>query len=321
MLYTGLGVAIITPFTRGGKRVDYKSSERLIDYIIKGGAKAIIFVGTTGESPTLSTREHKNVISHGIEYVNGRVLAIAGTGSNNTAEALDMTIFSYHEGADAALVVSPYYNKPPQPALERHFRSIADATPLPNMLYDIFARTGVYIDPETRVKILVGSENVAGFKEASGLEHFIKCHDFIEQARTEGVEINGKSYRVKQEVGYWSGDDDVTPDIIAYGGHGAVSVAGNIATVLANEVNEAALKGDSKEVERLLKEGGYEEIVKAVMKTTTNPIPIKAAAHMMGLIDHPTMRAPMYTLSELYPEKQEQLEEVLRKFDLLPAKA
>ena len=311
MPFMGLGVAIITPFTKDGSQVDFESFKRLIDYQIQGRVQAIIAVGTTGESPTLSHKEHREVIQFVVKYVNGRIPVIAGTGSNNTQEAIDLTKFAESAGANAVLVVNPYYNKPPQEGLYRHFRTVADATILPNIVYDIFGRTGVKIEPETRVRMLAGSENIVAFKEASGLEHFVECYGILSQARKEG--------RVKQGIKYFSGDDDITHQLIAEGGHGAISVLGNIDPRGVRELIDAALGRDEKTVELLLGQGGYMEKVEAVMKLSTNPIPIKAAAYAMGLIDNPALRLPLVQLHEVDPKKQRQLEETLRKYDLLRA--
>ena len=186
MPFDGLGVAIITPFSEYGEEVDFDSFKRLIDYQIENGVQAIIAVGTTGESPTLSHIEHKRVIEFVVDHVNSRAPVIAGTGSNNTTEAVDLTKFAESEGADGVLIVSPYYNKPPQEGLYQHFCAVADATTLPDIVYDILGRTGVIIEPETRVRMLESSENIVAFKEASGLEHFIECYGAIERAREEG---------------------------------------------------------------------------------------------------------------------------------------
>lgn len=311
MPFKGLGVAIITPFTGDGSEVDFESFKRLIDYQIRGRVQAIIAVGTTGESPTLSHEEHRRVIECAVEHVNGRIPVIAGTGSNNTAEAVELTKFAEKAGANGVLVVNPYYNKPPQEGLYRHFRTVADATPLPNIVYDILGRTGVKIEPETRVRMLAGSENIVAFKEASGLEHFVGCYEHILQARSAG--------RVKRVIRYFSGDDDITHQLIAKGGHGAISVLGNIDPGGVRELIDAALDRDQRTVELLLGQGGYLEKVKAVMGLSTNPIPVKAAAYAMGLIDNPALRLPLVQLHEVDPNKQQQLEQTLKKYNLLKA--
>ena len=308
MLFRGTGVATITPFTKDGEKVDYASFKSLIDYQISGGVKAIIFVGTTGESPTLDHKEHRKVIDFGVEYVSGRVPVIAGTGSNNTREAVELTKFAEEAGANGVLIVSPYYNKPPQEGLYRHFMEVAASSALPNIVYDIQGRTGVLIEPETRIRMLHGSENIAAFKEASGFDHFAECYAAIEEARKGGM--------VKQEVKYFSGDDDITHKIIEHGGHGAISVLANIDPEAVNELIYAAVRRDKKAVDDLVN-GSYGEKVRAVMQLERNPIPIKAAAHMMGLIDDGSLRLPLVSLGDVSREKEQQLYGVLMKYGLL----
>jgi 4-hydroxy-tetrahydrodipicolinate synthase len=270
--------------------------------------QALIAVGTTGESPTLTPIEHEEVIALTIEYANRRVPVIAGTGSNSTAESILLTGFAERSGADGALVVSPYYNKPPQEGIYRHFCAVADSTQLPIIPYDILGRTGVRIESETRIRMLQHSKNIVGFKEASGIDHFVECRGAIEEQRSLG--------NICQNVSYYSGDDDLTGQMILRGAHGVISVLGNIDPKGCREYLDLALIGNATAVEQLDK-GRFGELAKS-MFLTTNPIPVKWAAHRMGLIEHPNLRLPLVPLEEVENgSKSAQLDAVLEKYHLI----
>ena len=310
--FDGLGVAIITPFTKDGEKVDKASFRGLINFQIENGVQAIIATGTTGESPTLDHIEHKQVIDLALEYAAGRVPVIAGTGSNNTEEAIGLSRHAEKAGANGLLIVSPYYNKPTQDDLSRHFSDVAHSTQLPVIVYDIVGRCGVLINPNTRIEMLQRAENIVGFKEASGFAHFAESYDAIEHLRNLG--------KVKQKVGYWSGDDNITHRVVRYAKtkpevkSGVISVLGNIDPEGTRAYVDAAL--DLRVSMDTVLDLFFlrTEALSAAMFLETNPKPVKTAAYMMGLIDHPTLRAPLYAMKDANVKK---LEETLKQYNLL----
>jgi len=290
-MFSGAMVAIVTPFSNG--KVDEEAFRRLINFQIENGTQAIIPCGTTGESATLSHEEHKHVVEFTIKEVNGRVPVIAGTGSNSTAEAIQLTRHAKEAGADGALMICPYYNKPTQEGLYQHFKAVAEAVPIPIIMYNILSRTGVNMVPGT-VARLAKIENIVGTKEASGNL----------QQMTEIVELCDTDFDVI------SGDDPLTLPLMAVGGKGVISVASNVAPKEVSEMVNAFLQGDLARARDL--NVRLQALFRALF-LETNPIPVKMALGLMGMID-PEMRLPLYPMG---PANTEQLKKTLADYGLL----
>ena len=274
--FQGSLVAMVTPF-RDGKIDEGKTCE-LVEFHVASGTDGLVPCGTTGESPTLSHEEHKRVVEIVIEAAAGRIPVIAGTGSNSTAEAIDMTVHAAKAGADAALLVSPYYNKPTQHGLYEHFGAIARAAPnLPLILYNIQGRTAVNIETETLAR-LAEIPNIVGVKEASGS---------LDQM-TSVVLACGPDFTVV------SGDDSLTLPLMAVGGRGVISVLANVLPKEVVEMTHAALDGDWKRAREL--HWKLFPICRA-MFIETNPIPVKEAMAMLGMI-RAEWRLPMCPMSD-----------------------
>lgn len=274
MIYGSI-VAIVTPFTDG--TIDYGKLEELIEFHIDSGTHGIVPVGTTGESPTLSHAEHQEVIKFTVETVRERIPVVAGTGSNSTEEALRLTKFAEDVGADAALVVTPYYNKPTQEGIYRHFRAVADKTSLPLILYNVPGRTVVNIEPETMERLFCDCENIIGIKEASGS---------LEQA-SRIIFLCG------EDLILLSGDDAVNYPLLTVGARGFISVTANIAPADVSEMYNSFARGEFERAKEL----HYRLFpLNNVLFVESNPIPVKAALAVMGRIS-PEIRAPLYELS------------------------
>lgn len=291
-MFNGSIVALVTPFANG--KIDEKKLRELIEIQIKNGTSGIVPCGTTGESATLSTAEHERVIEITIEQVNKRVPVIAGTGSNATEEAINLTKHAAASGASASLQVSPYYNRPTQKGLYEHFKAVAQAVEIPIILYNIAARTGVNIEPETIAKLAKDCKNIVGVKEASG--------NLEQMSRIKAL--------CPDNFDLISGDDGLTLPVLALGGTGIISVVANIVPRdVANLVKEFQ-KGNIAKAQNL----HYKllPLVKA-MFIETNPIPVKTA---MGLLDlcEPDLRLPM---TEMLPENVEKLRKALKEYGLL----
>jgi len=291
-MFSGSIVALVTPFKNG--KVDEKKLKSLIEFQIKNGTAGIVPCGTTGESATLSTAEHERVIEITIERVNKRIPVIAGTGSNSTEEAINLTKHAAASGASASLQVSPYYNRPTQKGLYEHFRAIAESVEIPIILYNIASRTGVNIEPETIAKLAKDCKNIVGVKEASG--------NLEQMSRIKAL--------CPKEFDLISGDDTLTLPVLSIGGSGIISVVANIVPRdVANLV---------KEFERgnVLKAQGLHyklfPLVKA-MFIETNPIPLKTAMGILGMCE-PDVRLP---LCEMLPENVEKLKKALKEYGLL----
>ena len=278
--FQGSMVAMATPMSVSGE-VDYASLAVLVDFHLEQGSDALVPVGTTGESATLSVDEHHEVIRRVVEQVDGRIPVIAGTGANATDEAIELTRNAHEAGADACLLVTPYYNKPTQEGLYQHYRAIAEAVPIPQILYNVPGRTACDMLPET-VARLAGVEAIIGIKEATGdLER-------IQSLR----ELCGEAFTII------SGDDETSMDTLLNGGRGVITVTGNVAPRLMHEMCQAALAGDAEtarscnqKLERLHRDLFIE----------SNPIPVKWCLHRMGLIPE-GIRLPLTPLSETYHE-------------------
>jgi len=292
IMFKGSMVAIITPFKKG--KVDEKKLAELVEFHIKNSTSAIVPCGTTGESSTLSYEEHERVIDVVIEAVNKRVPVIAGTGSNNTAEAIMLTTHAKNAGADASLQISPYYNRPTQEGLYQHFKKIAEESGLPLIVYNIASRTGVNILPETMQR-LSRVKNIIGVKEASGnLDQMSQIH-----------ELCGEKFELI------SGDDSLTLPLLSIGGTGVISVVANIAPKdvadMVSKFNKGDITGARKLHYKLL------PLVRAIF-IETNPIPVKTAMALMGLIDESTLRLPMCAISD---ENLTKLKKALKEYGLL----
>lgn len=270
---SGSIVAIATPFIDG--RIDKAAYKRLIDFQIQNGTSAIVPCGTTGESATLSHEEHVDLIRLTIEAVAGRVPVIAGTGSNSTREALELTQHAKNLGADAALLITPYYNKPTQTGLFEHYRTIAQTVGLPLIIYNCPGRTGISITPET-VIALSKVENIVAVKDATASMDWTS-------------EVCGAC-----DITVLSGDDSMAVPHISVGAKGVISVLANIAPAAVAEMVDAARACDLKTAQRLHHK--YFKLTKALF-IESNPIPVKAALEMMGLFG-PEIRMPLTPMSE-----------------------
>jgi len=272
--FSGSIVALVTPFTNGA--VDERRLRDLVDWHVQSRTDGIVPCGTTGESPTLSHDEHKHVVEVVIQQAAGRVPVIAGTGANSTAEALDLTRHAKGAGADACLVVVPYYNKPTQQGLFEHFTAVADLG-LPVIMYNIPGRTGVNMLPET-VARLAQHPNIVGMKEATGN---------LEQM-TQDIILCG------DRLVYLSGDDTLTLPLMSVGGHGVISVVANIVPKDTADLCQAFLSGDWKRAREL-----HLRLfpLSQAMFVETNPIPVKTALALMGRIE-PEFRLPLCRLAE-----------------------
>ena len=294
-VFQGSIVALVTPFSAG--KVDEAKLRELVEMHVAAGTDAIVPCGTTGESPTLSHDEHKRVVETVIDAARGRVQVIAGTGSNSTAEAIDLTAHAKKAGATGALVVNPYYNKPTQEGLYRHFRAVAEAVDIPILLYNIQGRTAVNVETDTLARIVKDCPNVVGVKEASGS---------LDQM-TQVILACGPEFSVV------SGDDNITLPLMSVGGRGVISVIANIVPRETAEMTHAALAGDWKHAREL-----HLKLfpLSRAMFLETNPIPVKEAMAMMGLIGGPEFRLPMCRMGDANREK---LRAVLRQLGLVKA--
>ena len=290
--FSGSFVALVTPFRDG--RVDEAKLRELVEFQITHGTDGLIPCGTTGESPTLSHDEHKRVVEIVVEAARQRVPVVAGTGSNSTAEAIALTKHAERAGANGALVVNPYYNRPTQEGLYRHFRAVAEAVAIPILVYNIQSRTAVNVETGTLERLVRDVKNVLGVKEASG------SLDQMSQV----IAACGPDFSVL------SGDDNLTLPLLAIGGHGVVSVIANILPRETAEMVHAALEGDWKRARDLhyrlfpLARAAFLE---------TNPIPIKEAMAMAGMLE-PEFRLPMCRMSDA---NRERLRAILTQYALV----
>jgi len=270
-------VALVTPMQVDGS-VDYQSLAKLVEFHIENNTSAIISMGTTGESATLNMDEHCEVMSRTVELVNGRIPVIAGTGANSTWEAIELTEGAKQGGADACLLVTPYYNKPPQQGLYEHHKKIAETVDIPQVLYNVPGRTACDMLPET-VKRLSEIENIVGIKDATG--------DLDRLAETQALLGDA-------EFGLYSGDDATGTEFMLRGGHGVISVTTNVAPKAMAAMCEAALAGDRELAESLNQPltGLHSRLF-----LEANPIPVKWALAEMELIP-PGIRLPLVPLAE-----------------------
>ena len=274
-MFSGSMVALVTPFKDG--KVDWPSLEGLVDFHINNGTNGIVPCGTTGESATLDHGEHHDVIKAVVKAVKKRVPVIAGTGSNSTQEAIDLTIGAERAGADGALMISPYYNRPMQEGIYQHYKKVASSVGIPIIIYNIPARTGSKIEPETLAR-LSEIKNIAGVKEATGS---------VDQA-IDVLRLCGDRLAV------YSGEDSLTYSLMALGGKGVISTVANIAPKEMSDLTRACLKGDWETGRKL--QFKLMPLIRAVF-LETNPIPIKTALALMGKC-RGDLRLPLTPMSE-----------------------
>ncbi len=291
-MIAGSMVALVTPMDAQGG-LDWDSLSKLVDFHLQEGTNAIVAVGTTGESATLSVAEHIEVIRRVVDQVNGRIPVIAGTGANSTSEAVELTENAETAGADACLLVTPYYNKPTQEGLYLHFKHIAEAVAIPQILYNVPGRTVCDMLPDT-VERLSKVPNIIGIKEATG-------------DLKRGREVLD---RVSKDFLVYSGDDPTAVELMLMGGKGNISVTANVAPRAMSELCAAAMAGDAETArainERLMP-------LHRALFLEANPIPVKWALHEMGLMGN-GIRLPLTWLSQSY---QEPLRQAMRQTGVL----
>ncbi len=278
-MITGSIVAMVTPMRDDNLEVDWEALARLVDWHVGQGTAAIVAVGTTGESATLNVAEHAKVIGEVVKQSAGRIPVIAGTGANSTAEAIELTEAAAQAGADAALLVTPYYNKPTQAGLIAHHAAIAKAVDLPQILYNVPGRTACDMLPET-VLALSAIDNIVGVKEATG---------DLDRARQLIASCPA-------DFAIYSGDDPTARELILAGGHGDISVTANVAPALMAAMCAAALAGDAEQAAAL--DARLAELHRTLF-LEANPIPVKWAVARMGLCQ-PALRLPMTPFSPQY---------------------
>ena len=290
IIFKGCGTAISTPFTKDG--INFEEFGKLIEFQISEGVDSIIVCGTTGESSTMTEKEKKDTIKFAIDKVNGRIPVIAGTGSNNTASAIEISKYAESVGADGLLVVTPYYNKTTQAGLVAHYKAIANSTNLPIIVYSVSSRTGVNITPETCLALSKIS-NIVAIKEASGnISQVAKIAELC-----------------KDNLHIYSGNDDQIIPVLSLGGLGVISVLSNVAPKETHDMVAKFLEGDVK--------GATEIQLKAIplvnaLFSEVNPIPVKAALNLMGMNAGP-LRMP---LTEMEEENKEKLKKAMQEFGI-----
>jgi 4-hydroxy-tetrahydrodipicolinate synthase len=288
--FAGVTVALITPFRNDA--VDFAALDRLVDWHVEQGTDGLAPVGTTGESPTLDHHEHERVIAAVVERAAGRIRVMAGTGSNSTAEAISLTRFAKRSGADGALMVGPYYNKPTQEGYYRHFAAVADAVDIPIVLYNIPGRTASNMLPETIAR-LAEFTTIVAIKEATGA---------LDQA---------SQIAALCDLTILSGDDSLTLPLMSIGGRGVVSVVGNIVPKDVKAMVTAFDSGNPAEALRRHRE--LFPLCRDMLGVATNPIPIKAAMKLLGR-DTGELRLPMCSLDDA---GEERIRETLERYGLL----
>lgn len=293
-MFAGAHTALVTPFSPNGT-IDSEAYRNLIDKQFDNGIKGVVPVGTTGESATLSTEEHHRVIELAVKQTHGRGIVIAGTGSNSTREAIDLTQAAELAGADAALLVTPYYNKPSQEGLFQHYRAISESTEIPLMLYSIPGRCHIEIEVDTVVRLAAECPNIKAIKEAGGVTERVRQ---LRSALPEEFEI-------------LSGDDALTVDFMKEGAVGVVSVASNLIPGVMADLVSAMSEGRVGDAEEL--HSKYSPLFEGFLKLDTNPVPIKAALGLAGEC-RPNLRLPMVEMSE---DKVAQLRGILESLGLV----
>lgn len=292
-IFYGSCTAIVTPFSSDGKSINFKTFEKLIDYQIKNGTSAIVFLGTTGESSTLSDEEKRSIVQFAVSYIDGRVPVIFGAGSNNTATAVKNSVHFERMGADALLHVTPYYNKCTQKGLIEHYTKIADSVDIPIILYNVPGRTGVNILPST-LEVLYKHKNIIAIKEASGN---------IDQI-SEDIRITGESFSL------YSGDDGIVLPVLALGGRGVISVVSNIAPRHMSELCNAFFSGNLELAQKI--QFRLNPLIK-ILFSEVNPIPIRSALEIAGF----DMGPPRLPLTPAEEETKVKLRSVLKELEII----
>lgn len=292
-IFTGSGVAIVTPFHADGS-INYEKLEELVDFHCNNGTDSIVICGTTGESATMTEEEHVECIKRTVEFTKGRVPVIAGTGSNSTQTAIELSVAAQEVGADGLLLVTPYYNKATQAGLVAHYTMVANAVKLPILLYSVASRTGVNVEPETMATLFKNMDNIVGIKEASGnISQIAKMMNL-----TDG------------KMDLYSGNDDQIVPLMSLGGKGVISVLANVAPQYTHDICETYLTGDVKK--------SCELQLRALplinnLFSEVNPIPVKKAMNLMGMEVGP-LRMPLTEMTEANAQK---LANVMREFGIL----
>lgn len=292
-IFTGAGVAIITPFHEDGS-INYNKLEELIDFQCNNGTDSIVICGTTGESATLSEAEHVECIKKAVEFTRGRVPVVAGTGSNSTQTAIELSVAAVEAGVDGLLVVTPYYNKATQGGLIQHYTAIAEAAKAPIIMYSVASRTGVNIAPETAATLVKNVDNIVGIKEASGnISQIAKIMNL-----TDG------------KIDLYSGNDDQIVPIMSLGGIGVISVLSNVAPQQTHDICAKWFAGDIK--------GSTELQLRALplidaLFSEVNPIPVKKAMNLLGY-EVGGLRMP---LTELTKPNEEKLAKAMKDFEII----
>lgn len=292
-MFAGTHTAIVTPFKNG--QIDEAALKQLIDDQFAGGVTGVVPCGTTGESPTLDYEEHERVVKLTVEFAAGRGIVMAGTGSNSTREAVQMTEEAEAAGATAILQVAPYYNKPTPEGLFQHFKAVAQATKLPIMLYSIPGRSGIEIGVDVVARLVEACPNICAMKEAGGTPE----------------RVNQMRLALPHSFEILSGDDSLTLPFMAVGAVGVVSVASNIIPGPVSQIVQLALEGRFLEARAIHER--YYPLLAAFLKLSTNPIPIKTAMGLAGKID-PELRLPM---SPMEPAKVEELRATLKQVGVI----
>ena len=291
-IFTGAGVAIVTPFNED-ESINYDKLDQLIDYHCNNGTDSIIICGTTGESATMSEKEHMECVKFAIERTKGRLPIIAGTGSNCTRTAIDMSKEAASYGADGLLVVTPYYNKATQEGLVGHYTAVAKEAKAPIIMYSVESRTGCNIEPATAARLIKEVDNIVGIKEASGNISQVAKIMHLTDGKTD----------------LYSGNDDQIVPILSLGGKGVISVLSNVAPQETHDICAKFFEGDVK--------GSLELQLKAIplieqLFCEVNPIPVKKAMKLMGM-DCGPLRMP---LTELTPQHEESLAKAMTEFGI-----
>ena len=276
-IFTGSGVAIVTPM-KDNLEVNYDKLEELIDFHVKGGTDCIVIAGTTGEGATLSMEEHRNVIRAAVEFTRHRIPVVAGTGSNCTKTVIQLTQEAEEDGADGALIVTPYYNKATQTGLIKHYSQIASETKLPIILYNVPGRTGCNIQPETVATLVRENENIVGLKEATG--------NMAQASKT--------MYLCDGKLDLYSGEDGLVVPLMAIGGIGVISVIANIAPQQTHDMCASYMAGDREKALELQMKSL--PLVDALF-SEVNPIPVKRALNLLGM-EVGSLRAPLCEMSD-----------------------
>ena len=292
-MFAGTHTAIVTPFKNG--QIDEAALKQLIDDQFAGGVTGVVPCGTTGESPTLDYEEHERVVKLTVEFAAGRGVVMAGTGSNSTREAVQMTEEAEAAGATAILQVAPYYNKPTPEGLFQHFKAVAQATKLPIMLYSIPGRSGIEIGVDVVARLVEACPNICAMKEAGGTPE----------------RVNQMRLALPHSFEILSGDDSLTLPFMAVGAVGVVSVASNIIPGPVSQMVQLALEGRFLEARAIHER--YYPLLAAFLKLSTNPIPIKTAMGLAGKID-PELRLPM---SPMEPAQVEELRATLKQVGVI----